>query len=258
MTIFSTQKQSSSTKQNTATIQFSQLLSSFLFVSNLTTFNSSLAQNNTTTTNVTMAAKLSADLLFQMAKVRRSIYTLNKDLPISTTRIHEIVKDATLHTPSSFNSQTNRAVVLFGGEHEKLWDLTSETLKAIVPAENFKATADKLALFKGAAGTVLFFEDTSATKALQDKFALYADRFPTWAVHSLGMEQLLVWTALELEGLGANLQHYNPLIDEKVAAAWKIPATWRLDAQLVFGGKSGEAGPKEFQNIDERVKVYGA
>ncbi|KAM0517805.1 hypothetical protein ACHAPE_004783 [Trichoderma viride] len=205
-----------------------------------------------------MAAKLSADLLFQMAKVRRSIYTLNKDLPISTSRIHEIVKDATLHTPSSFNSQTNRAVVLFGGEHEKLWDITSETLKGIVPAENFKATADKLALFKGAAGTVLFFEDTSATKALQDKFALYADRFPTWAVHSLGMEQLLVWTALELEGLGANLQHYNPLIDQKVAAAWKIPATWRLDAQLVFGGKSGEAGPKEFQDIDERVKVYGA
>ncbi|KAL7813464.1 Nitroreductase [Trichoderma gracile] len=205
-----------------------------------------------------MAAKLSADLLFQMAKARRSIYTLNKDLPISTSRIHEIVKEATLHTPSSFNVQTNRAVVLFGAEHDKLWDITHETLKAIVPAEQFQTTADKLKLFKGGAGTVLFFEDTDATKALQAKYPLYADRFPPWAAQSLGMEQLLVWTALELEGLGANLQHYNPLIDLKVAETWKVPAHWRLDAQLVFGGKAGEAGPKDFQDIDERVKVYGA
>ncbi|KAL7930583.1 Nitroreductase-like protein [Trichoderma chlorosporum] len=205
-----------------------------------------------------MAAKLSADLLLQMAKVRRSIYPLNKTLPISTSRIHEIVKEATLHTPSSFNVQTNRAVILFGAEHEKLWDITSDTLKAIVPEDQFKATSDKLALFKGGAGTVLFFEDTDATKNLQAKFPIYADRFPPWAVQSLGMEQLLVWTALELEGLGANLQHYNPLIDLKVAETWGVPAHWRLDAQLVFGGKAGEAGPKEFQDIEERVKVHGA
>jgi len=196
-----------------------------------------------------MAAKLSADLLFQMAKVRRSIYTLNKDLPISTSRIHEIVKDATLHTPSSFNAQTNRAVVLFAGEHEKLWDITSDTLKAIVPADQFKATADKLALFKGAAGTVLFFEDTTATKGLQDRFALYADRFPNWAIHSLGMEQLLVWTALELEGLGANLQHYNPLIDAKVAEAWKVPSTWRLDAQLVLAASPARLAPRSSRTL---------
>ncbi|UKZ58010.1 hypothetical protein TrVGV298_011871 [Trichoderma virens] len=187
-----------------------------------------------------MAAKLSADLLFQMAKVRRSIYPLNKTLPISTSRIHEIVKEATLHTPSSFNVQTNRAVVLFGAEHEKLWDITHDTLKAIVPEEQFKSTADKLALFKGGAGTVLFYEDTDATKALQAKFPIYADRFPPWAVQSLGMEQLLIWTALE------------------VAETWGVPSNWRLDAQLVFGGKAGEAGPKEFQDIDERVKVHGA
>ena len=30
------------------------------------------------------------------------------------------------------------------------------------------------------------------------------------------MLQLVVWTALEAEGLGATLQHYNPLIDDEV------------------------------------------
>ncbi|CAG9942174.1 unnamed protein product [Clonostachys rosea f. rosea IK726] len=59
-------------------------------------------------------------------------------------------------------------------------------------------------------------------------------------------------------GLGANLQHYNPIIDDKVAAQWSLPATWKLNAQLVFGGKAGEAGPKEFKPLEERVKVFGA
>ncbi|KAK5995871.1 Putative nitroreductase HBN1 [Cladobotryum mycophilum] len=205
-----------------------------------------------------MAAKLAAETFFDLAKIRRSVYTLNKDIPITTSRVHEIVNQATLHTPSSFNSQSGRAVILFGAEHDKLWDITSDTLKAIVPPENWKPTGDKLSLFKGAAGSVLFFVDTDVVKGMQDKFPIYANQFPHWAVQSLGMQQYVTWTALEAEGLGANLQHYNPLIDEKVAQAWNVPAGWKLDAQLVFGGKTAEAGPKEFQPVEERVKAYGA
>lgn len=73
------------------------------------------------------------------------------------------------------------------------------------------------------------------------------------------MHQFAIWTALEAEGLGANLQHYNPLIDEKVAAQWGIDADWVLSAQLVFGKREGEAGPKEVSTIEgERFKVFGA
>lgn len=72
------------------------------------------------------------------------------------------------------------------------------------------------------------------------------------------MQQWLLWTALELEGLGANLQHYSPLIDEKVAATWKLPASWKLNAQLVFGGRAAEPGEKQFKPLDERVKFFGA
>ncbi|KHO00933.1 nitroreductase family protein [Metarhizium album ARSEF 1941] len=204
------------------------------------------------------AAKLSADLLIQMAKARRTIYALDKNLPISTSRIQELVNETTLHTPSSFNSQSNRAVVLFGSEHDKLWDLTTSTLRAIVPDDKWKPTQDRMAMFKGAAGTVLFFEDQDAVKSMQAAFPAYADRFPGWATQSAGMQQLLLWTSLELEGLGANLQHYNPLIDEKVAATWDLPKSWQLNAQLVFGGRAGEPGTKEFKPLDERVKVFGA
>ncbi|KAI6760316.1 hypothetical protein HG530_009176 [Fusarium avenaceum] len=204
------------------------------------------------------AAKLSADLFLQFVKNRRTYYPLLKDLPISASRIQEIVNEAVLHTPSSFNSQSNRLVVLFGAEHEKLWNITINTLQPIVPTEKWKATSDKLALFKGAAGTILFFDDTSTINDLQAKFTPFADKFPLWASQSLSMLQFVLWTALEAEGLGANLQHYNPLIDEKVTEVWKVPVTWKLDAQLVFGGKTSEATAKQFNPIEERVKLFGA
>jgi len=72
------------------------------------------------------------------------------------------------------------------------------------------------------------------------------------------MLQFAVWTALEAEGLGGNLQHYNPLVDAKIAEEWKVPATWKLSAQLVFGGKVAEAGEKAFGPVEEKLKVYGA
>ncbi|CAN8095190.1 unnamed protein product [Discula destructiva] len=199
-----------------------------------------------------------AQSLIDLSKARRSFYPLSKDLTITPARVDEIVKDLLDQVPSSFNSQSNRVVVLFGAEHEKLWDITAEILKAIVPAEAWESTSGKMGMFKAAAGTVLFYEDQKVVNAMQEKFAIYADRFPTWATQSSGMLQWAVWTALEAEGLGANLQHYNPLVDERVAATWGVPADWKLSAMLVFGGKTGEAGPKDFLPQADKFKSFGA
>ncbi|KEY65934.1 hypothetical protein S7711_07739 [Stachybotrys chartarum IBT 7711] len=204
-----------------------------------------------------MAAKFNADTLIQLAKSRRTYYALNKELPVPTSRITDIVNELTLHTPSSFNSQSNRVLVLFGAEHDKLWDMTSDILKTIVPEEAWEPTAGRIAGFKAGAGTILFFDDQDVVNGMQAQFAAYADKFPGWASQSLGMQQILTWTALELEGLGANLQHYNPLIDQKVAETWKVPESWKLNAQLVFGGRAGEPGDKDFKPLEERVKVFG-
>jgi predicted oxidoreductase (fatty acid repression mutant protein) len=124
----------------------------------------------------TPPATANADTFLELIKARRSFYPLNKDLPISTSRVQTIVAEALQHIPSSFNSQSNRAVVLFGAEHDKLWDITSDVLKAIVAADQFEATAKKISMFKGAAGTVLFFEDQTVVEGMQARFPLYADR----------------------------------------------------------------------------------
>ncbi|KAI1138699.1 Nitroreductase [Hypoxylon sp. FL0543] len=198
------------------------------------------------------------DTLLELVKARRTYYSLNKDLAISKDRVQEIVKEALLHVPSSFNSQSNRVLVLFGAEHDKLWDLTTEILKPIVPEDAWQNTVNRMNWFKGAAGTVLFFDDQDVVNGMQAKFPLYSDKFPIWAQQSNAMLQHVIWTALTSEGLGANLQHYNPLIDNKVASEWGIPDSWKLNAQLVFGGIAGDAPPKDFLPLEQRYKVAGA
>ncbi|UOO75884.1 nitroreductase family protein [Neisseria sp. Dent CA1/247] len=195
--------------------------------------------------------------LQQAAETRRSVYALNKNLPLPAAKVAEIVKHAVLHTPSSFNSQSTRVVVLFGAEHEKLWQFAEDALRDIVPAENFEPTKQKLDMFKAAAGSVLFFEDQNVVKGLQERFPSYADNFPIWAEHADAMHQYAVWTTLAAAGIGANLQHYNPLIDNAVAQEWSVPANWTLRAQMVFGGIDAPAGEKAFEPLEGRLKVFG-
>jgi predicted oxidoreductase (fatty acid repression mutant protein) len=72
------------------------------------------------------------------------------------------------------------------------------------------------------------------------------------------MHQLAIWTALDSAGLGVNLQHYNPLIDAKVAAEWSIPEDWVMSGQMVFGTPTGSPKEKSFKTVEERFRIFGA
>lgn len=190
------------------------------------------------------------------ARERRTVYALGKALPVSEERIEEIVEEAVKHAPSAFNSRSGRAVVLFGAPHDELWDKTLEILSGIVKdPEAFKATQARIGAFRGAAGTVLFFEDQAVVRGMQEAFPSYKDNFPVWSLQSSGMLQYLVWTALAQERVGANLQHYNPLIDEWVASRIGVPESWKLLSQMTFGAILAPAGEKEFGSTADRVKV---
>lgn len=62
-------------------------------------------------------------------KNRRSYYGISKEAVVSDEKIQEIVNEAVLHTPSSFNSQSSRVVVLLQEQHDKLWDMTASELE---------------------------------------------------------------------------------------------------------------------------------
>ncbi|KEA51769.1 MULTISPECIES: nitroreductase family protein [Mangrovibacter] len=190
-----------------------------------------------------------------LATQRRTIYALGKTLPVSDDAVVALIKEAIRQAPSAFNSQSSRALILLGAEHTKFWELTREQLRKIVPAEHFAPTSQKIDGFAAAAGSVLFFEDQSVVKGLQEQFAAYADNFPVWSEHSTGIAQYAVWLALAEKGIGANLQHYNPLVDEDVQRTWNIPASWKLRAQMNFGSIEAPAGDKAFMDDADRFVV---
>lgn len=187
---------------------------------------------------------------------RRTQYALGKNLDVSNEQIIELVKEAVRQAPSSFNSQSSRAVILLGEQSELFWELTKEALRPLVPADVFVNTENKLASFAAGAGTVLFFEDQDVVKGLQEQFASYADNFPIWSEQSSGIAQFAVWTALADAGIGASLQHYNPVVDAAVAETWDIPASWTLRAQMPFGSNEAGFGEKTFMEDEQRFRVF--
>lgn len=187
---------------------------------------------------------------------RRSYYNISNESPVTDEKIQEVIETAILHTPTAFNSQSGRVVLLLKEEHEKLWSITMEALREIVNPSDFKPTEDKINSFKAGYGTVLYFEDDDITKGLQEKFPSYAHNFPNWAEQSNGMLQFVVGVSLEQEGLGASLQHYNELIEDDVKKQWDIPENWRIIAQMPFGRPLGEPGEKDFAPVEKRLRVF--
>lgn len=195
--------------------------------------------------------------LKEALKHRRSYYAIGNQTTLPDDEIEEILDLAALHTPSAFNSQSTRMVLLLKEHHKRLWEIVLETLKAIVPPAAFATTEAKIKKsFASGYGTILFFEDRSIIEGLEKAFPLYHEKFPQWSQHTSGMHQLAVWTMLEDAGFGASLQHYNPLIDEKVLAEWKLPETWELIAQIPFGLPLEPPGKKEFKPLCDRVRVF--
>lgn len=186
---------------------------------------------------------------------RRTNYALGKDISVSDERIVQTVQSVVREVPSAFNMQSGKVVVAFGRVHDEVWRITMETLRAIVPPANFAATEQKINSFAAAYGTILFFDDTAIVEHLAQQFPQYAENFPIWAQQANGMMQFALWTALTDLGLGANLQHYNPLIDKKVKELVQVPDSWKLIAQMPFGQALEAPKPIQKVPIEERVKI---
>lgn len=187
---------------------------------------------------------------------RRTIYAIGNQVELSNEAIEDLIKKSIRLSPSAFNSQSSRAVILFDTAHEKFWGIVKEALRQIVPADKFESTDNKLNSFAAGKGTVLFYEDQDVVKGLQEQFAIYAENFPIWSQHSSAIAQFAVWTALSEQKIGASLQHYSPVADEEVAKAFDVPSNWKLNAQLVFGSIEAPAGEKDFIEDATRFKTF--
>lgn len=199
-----------------------------------------------------------ASLYLDGITTRRSIYALSKQPPIPKDKIKDIVSTCVKHTPSSFNCQAGRVIILYGNHHEKLWEFGDHFAKLSLQQQAYEAVAPKLHGLRGAYASILFFEDQAALTVFKEKKPNLP--FDQWSEHSSGMLQIHIWDALELEGFGANLQHYNymPGFAEKVREYWDLPETWDLKAQLVFGSPNCPPKEKSFESVEGfRLRTFG-
>ena len=75
-------------------------------------------------------------------KNRRTHNQISNQIPCSDDQLIELVQEVVKHTPSAFNSQSSRVIVLFGEQHKKLWNIVEETLRKLVPADKFAPTEE--------------------------------------------------------------------------------------------------------------------
>ncbi|CAI2644344.1 hypothetical protein AKUA2003_12130 [Apilactobacillus kunkeei] len=195
--------------------------------------------------------------LLDLQKNRRTIYALGRNVEQSQDELANFIKASIKEAPSAFNSQSTRAVILFNDNQDKVWDITLDNLKPHLKDEDaLNATTDKINGFKNGYATILFFTDMDVVHGLEKNFPAYADNFYDWSEQAQGNAQYAVWTGLAENGLGANLQHYNPLIDEDVAKEFDIPASWRLRGEMVFGSVEAPAQSKDYMDDEDRFKVF--
>ncbi|CAI4058325.1 hypothetical protein SUVZ_03G0410 [Saccharomyces uvarum] len=179
---------------------------------------------------------------------RRTIYALKPELPgeITIKDIQSVVQTIIKETPTAFNSQPNRAIILTGEAHRKVWDQVADGIESPDGKKRPASARDE------AFGSVIFFTDDKVTEKLKADFPAYAAAFPSFADHTSGAAQINSWVVLEAMGLGGHLQHYNGYV--KAALPGKIPQSWTVQAQLVFGTPA--TAPAEKTYIKNDVEVF--
>ncbi len=188
---------------------------------------------------------------------RRSRYSLSAQSPLPDETLQALLQDLVLSLPTAFNMQSTRLVLLLGEEHRALWDIVANTLRKTVPPEKFPRTQAKLDGFAAGHGSLLFFDDSVVTARLKAENPLYSKSFDAWALQQNGMLQVCAWGLLAEQGLGASLQHYNPLIDDAVKERFGLPAAWTLLAQMPFGQPTAPPDSKEILPLETRFRRLG-
>ncbi|MCD8066551.1 MAG: nitroreductase family protein [Oscillospiraceae bacterium] len=185
---------------------------------------------------------------------RRSVYSLGKELPISEEKLLELISDCVKASPTSFNMQSPRVLVLLGEQHTLFWNVTLRILRAKATSD-FAKTEKKIAGLAAGYGTIIYFEDQDTVAEYQQKFPRSAPRIPTWSEHNSAMLQYAIWTALAAEDIGASLHHYDPDITEFVKSQWSIPDSWSITGEMAFGSIAEPGVEKAKLDTAERMII---
>ncbi|KAL5342473.1 Nitroreductase-like protein [Aspergillus crustosus] len=187
---------------------------------------------------------ITTDQWLEAAAYRRTVHSLAGTSSVSDERVKEIVSNVLSFAPSSYNTQPVRISLALGDKHKQLWDVILQTAEPVLTAINpeiWKRLGPFLQSHREAYGSILFWERTTTTAEAATTHKATAHMFSEWGDHAQGIHQILIWTALELEGVGANLQHMNgiPPVEVAIRKFAGVPEDYKLKAHLNYGDEKG-------------------
>lgn len=188
----------------------------------------------------------------EMIESRRSVYALDKNMPVGDDQVFDLVRDCVKFVPDAFNMKSQRVVIFTGAQHKKFWDKVYDELVKFTDENLSRERIDSFAM---GYGTILYFYDVDIVEAAKSKYSKYADRFNDWVMQSNGMLQFAIWTGLATFGVGASLQHYNPIINKMVQDMFDVPKNWVLVAQMPFGGIAKNPDPRSDEDMSHRFVI---
>lgn len=202
-------------------------------------------------------SKRNLEAMREVLRKRQTEYQLAPEWVASKEEVVELLSELLMEMPTHFNAQTVRMVLVSGDTHTAHWDLIEQILIDQIGEEHYnESTRDKIhGSFRSGVGTVLFFDDTSITKKLQEDMPAYATNFARWAREVQGSHQFAVWMGLTALGFGASLQHYNGMADDKVREQLGLPEDWDFIGHMPFGKVVEPAEKKDKIPVSERLII---
>jgi predicted oxidoreductase (fatty acid repression mutant protein) len=192
---------------------------------------------------IQLESALPAHALADLMARRRSIRQL-RDGSLPRGALARIVA-AARSVPAAYNRPPWHIVVV----HERsggFWDVVEAAFRDRLGGDRLARYLDRLAGFRGGVGAVLVYEDRTAVEEMRQACGIDHDQARAYSEQGLGMVQLALWLAIVAEGLGASLQHWEALIEDRVAAFLGLPADrFRLAATMPLGFPAEEPRPAQ-------------
>jgi predicted oxidoreductase (fatty acid repression mutant protein) len=143
--------------------------------------------------------------------------------------------DAIQLTPAAFNLPPWH-VVLISETRVAFWDIVEEGFRANLEGDRLQRYLGRLEGFRPGVAIALIYEDLAVQPALRDAWRISDEQATSFVQQGLGMVQLSVWLALTAEGLVTSLQHWEWLLEDRIAEFVGFPTErYRLAAAMPIG-----------------------
>jgi len=187
--------------------------------------------------------------LISLLERRRSIRRLQGG-PFSPP-LRERLMEAVRLTPAAYNLPPWH-VVLLHERRAEFWQMVEGAVRERLDGDRRERYHERIAGFRDGVAVAVFYEDTTVGAQIAQAWQISDSQADAFVQQGLGMAQLSLWLALTAEGLVTSLQHWDWLLEERLATFVDAPEQFRLAAVMPIG-YAGEA-PRAVERLPvERV-----